>query len=898
VITKQHPPRLFHRFFRWYSRPGLRDHIEGDLLEAYGEWVNEKSKWKADLKFTFEVLSLFRKEIIRPLAGNQTLNFHIMYRSYFTTAWRNIVKHKSFSAINIAGLALGMTCCLFISLWVRDEKAVDNFHANGKNLYSLYQTTIAGGNVNGSYTTPSSLIYQNLNISQASQANALTQKDFSDAASEVKKVNYYATGYELPWGHPETFQFGEKIQKFQGSRAGENFFTMFSYPVIAGDRQAALHDVSSMAISRKMAQFFFGTPEQAIGKSLRYENKIDFLVNAVFEDVTPQSSLQFDFVINWYSQMKQLEWAGPVVLTTFQLEEGADPTQVEAKLNRFLQSRVDKNDPTKVTVGLRPYGDRYLYSSFVNGKPEASRMIYVKIFTGVAIFILVIACINFMNLATARAMKRAREVGVRKVVGSSRLFLVGQFFGEAIMVSLFALVFSAVMLLVLLPWLNDLTGKNIILPLASPWYWTALAGLALITGIIAGSYPALYLSSLKPVAVLKGTVRFTSSSVWMRKGLVCFQFVLATGLLIATVVITNQSRFVEHTNLGYDRDNVVFIPIEGDLSKGPKYALLKDHALKMPGIAGVDRSSEAPHEMNFVVDDNNGFKETRTGKDAIDWEGKTASVGFKPSSVGFDFLNVMNVKVAEGRGFSKSFATDSADAFMVNEEAVKQMGMKDPIGKWISAWQKKGHIIGILKDFHTSTLHEPIKPLILDVKEYEYFGVILVKLERGKTKEGLASLEAVCREVNPNFPFAFKFMDQEYERLYRTEQVMEKLTNVFATLGVSISCLGLLGLVMFAAEQRTKEIGIRKVLGATVTSIIGLLSKDFLVLILISFLIAVPVAGYFMYQWLQGFAYKITLSWWIFAGAGLTVLLIALGTVALQSLQSAKANPVRSLRAE
>jgi len=392
-------------------------------------------------------------------------------------------------------------------------------------------------------------------------------------------------------------------------------------------------------------------------------------------------------------------------------------------------------------------------------------------------------------------------------------------------------------------------------------------------------------------------LRFANSAIWFRKGLVVFQFTLSIALVIATIVVSNQTHFVQNTNLGYDRDNIVYITMEGNIN--PKYALFKERALKMPGIAMVDRSTEAPHAMGFVVDDTDGLKNTNTGDDAIKWEGKeNVSVGFKPASVGFDFVKTMNLKLAEGRDFSKSFATDSADAFLVNEEAVKQMGMKDPIGKWISAWAKKGHIIGILKDYHTNTLREPIKPLILDVKEYEYFGVVIVKLEAGKTKEGLASLETVCKEINPNYPFAFQFLDQEYDKLYRTERVITKLTNIFAALGIVISCLGLLGLVMFAAEQRTKEFGIRKVLGATVSNIVNLLSKEFLALVVFSFLIAAPVTGYFMNEWLKGFAYKIELSWWIFALAGVSAITIALITISLQAIQSATVNPVKSLKVE
>lgn len=820
-----------------------------------------------------------------------------MLHHYLTVAFRNVIRQKTFSAINIIGLALGMTCCLFIFLWVRDEKAVDNFHVNGKKLYVLYQTTTSGGKINGNYSTPYPLIYQSLTIKKREEAAAIGINEIKQVAQETEKMTCYATGYELPWGHSETFQVAEKIQKFDGSRAGKDFFTMFSYPLIAGDANAALHDISSIAISRKMAEFFFSSPQEAIGKNIRYENKIDFVVNAVFENVSPESSLTFDFLMNWDSQMKQLEWASPYALTVLQLEESADIAQVESKLNQFLQSRLDKNDPEKITVGLLPYRDRYLYSAFVNGKPAEGRMVYITVFTGVAIFILIIACINFMNLATARSIKRAKEVGVRKVVGSSRASLISQFFGESFLLSFLALLVSVLLIQVLLPLFNDLAGKKIISPITLPFYWAVLIALALVTGIVAGSYPALYLSALRPALILKGTLRFGSSAIWFRKGLVVFQFTLSIAMVIATLVVSNQTRFVQNTNLGYDRENIVYITIEGEIN--PKYALFKERALKMPGITMVDRSSEAPHAMGFVVDETDGLKNTNTGDDAIKWEGKeNASVGFKPASVGFDFIKTMNLKVAEGRDFSKSFATDSADAFMVNEEAVKQMGMKDPIGKWISAWAKKGHIIGILKDYHTNTLREPIKPLIIDVKEYEYFGVVIVKLEAGKTKEGLANLEVVCTEINPNYPFAFQFLDQEYNKLYRSEIVIAKLTNIFAVLGIAISCLGLLGLVMFATEQRTKEFGIRKVLGATVSNIVNLLSKEFLALVFFSFLIATPIAGYFMYKWLQDFAYKIELSWWIFVLAGVSALAIALITISVQAFQSAVVNPVKSLRSE
>jgi putative ABC transport system permease protein len=896
-MKNETPPQFAQRLLQRFLRKDLAEDVYGDLNEKFYSDIKCKTVFKAKLNYWYQVFNYLRPFAIQKSKASH-LNQYDMVQSYFKIGWRNLLKNKGFSFINITGLALGMTCCLFIYLWVQDERAVDNFHAQGKTLYNIYQTASSGGQANGSYNTPIELIIQG---NSQSNIASITAQDMNQVVPEIRKICSYATGYELPWGHPETFQVGEKIQKFSGSRAGKDFFTLFNYPLIAGDTKASLQDISSISISRKMAEFFFQRPQDAIGKTLRYESKIDFVVNAVFENVSPQSSLTFDFLINWDSQLKQLEWASPVLLTTLQLDANANIGEVEIKLNRFLQSRLDMNkNPTKITVGLQPYSDKYLYGTFVNGKPAAGRMEYVRIFTGVAIFILIIACINFMNLATARSVKRAKEVGVRKVIGSTRFNLIGQFLGESILLSFIALGVSILLMQIFLSPFDALTGKQIASPIIHPSYWATLLGLMLFTGIVAGSYPALYLSSLKPVKILKGTLRFTNSSIWFRKGLVCFQFVLSIVLLIATLVVSNQTRFAQNKNLGYDRDNLLYIQLEGELSLSQKYALFKERVLKMPGIAMVDRSSEAPHAMKFVVDDSDGLSETDSGDDAVNWEGKenNTSVGFKPASVGFDFIKIMNLKVAEGRDFSKAFATDSADAFMVNEEAVKQMGMKDPIGKWVSAWKKKGHIIGILKDYHTNTLHEPIKPVIIDVKEYEYFGVIIVRLEPGKTQEALASLQTVCKEINPNYPFAFQFLDQEYDKLYRNEQVITKLTNIFAVLGIAISCLGLLGLVMLTAEQRTKEIGIRKVLGATVTNIISLLSKEFIILVSISFLIAAPIAGYFMYQWLLGFAYKIELSWWIFALAGTSTAAIAFVTISIQAVQAAVVNPVSSLKSE
>lgn len=804
-----------------------------------------------------------------------------MLKSYFTVAWRNITRHKGYATINTLGLALGITCCIFIFLWVRDEKGVDNFHANGKDLYAVYQRVTNNGQSYGNYQTPVRI-----------DTNHFTflLKDISKAVPEVKNFALYVPGYILPWGHAETFQVGDKLVKLEGSRAGEDFFKMFSFPLLEGTPSTALKDIYGIAISRKMAGIFFGNPHAAMGKTLRFENSIDFTVSAVFEDLPLNNTFKFDYLIGWDAQRAlHIEGATNDIRSYIQLQAGADPQLAETKINQYLRTQLGPQPKgLDFHAGLQPFHEQYLHSVFENGVPATGRIQYVRIFGSVAIFILLIACINFMNLATARSVRRAREVGLRKVVGSTRAHLIGQFFGESLLFAVLAMVVSILLLALLLPAFNNFTEKHISLPLTQPAFWLGLAGIALATGIVAGSYPALYLSSLQPIRTLKGIFRFTRGAIWFRKGLTIFQFVLSIVLLIATIVIVRQTRYVQNTNLGYDRDNLIYIRIEGQLSKIEKYQLFKREATGMPGIRLIDRSTETPHSMDFEA------------YDPIKWEGqpKNVNIGFKPASVGFDFIDLMNLKTVEGRPFSRNIPTDSADAFMVNETAVKQMGMKDPIGKWVSAWNKKGHIIGVLKDYHTGSMHEPIKPVILDVKEFEYFGVIMVRTYPGQTPQALASLEKVYRSINPGFAFAYQFVDEEYRKMYLSEQVTSRLSVLFAVLAIIISCLGLLGLVMFAAEQRVKEIGIRKVLGASLSQIIGLFAKDFMQLVLIAFLIAGPLGWYAMNSWLRDFAYRISISWWIFGLSGAVALLIALLTVSHQALRAATANPVTSLRSE
>jgi ABC-type antimicrobial peptide transport system permease subunit len=568
------------------------------------------------------------------------------------------------------------------------------------------------------------------------------------------------------------------------------------------------------------------------------------------------------------------------------LRKDANAAYVNENIAHFLTNyyHVNRNtSPYFQDLALQPYAESYLNNNLDSGKPSGGRIEYVHIFTIIAIFILLIACINFMNLTTARSVKRAREIGVRKVVGALRSSLIKQFISESLMVTTIAVTVSLIMLVLLLPLFNQVTQKEIALPFTQWTFWLKLAGITLITGLISGSYPALFLSSFNPVKVLKGTLKLDTGTTAFRKGLVVFQFVLSVLLITGTIIISRQMNYIQSKNLGYDKENLVYTVMEGDL--GAKFNLFKNEALKMPGIQSVTKISAPPADIYGS-----------TG--AVDWIGKdtTNVTMFTQFTVGYDFLNTMKLKLAAGRDFSKNYSTDTAN-FILNEAAAKATGYKDPIGKPFRLFGKPGNIIGVVKDFHFHSLHTEIGPIVMTAAASPE-GIILMRTMPGQTKQAINSIETLCKQLNPAFPPNYYFVDQQYQKLYQNEQIINKLSNVFAFLAIFISCLGLLGLAMFTAEQRIKEIGIRKVLGASVATLFGLLSQEFLILVVIALFIATPIAWYGMNQWLQSFAYKTPLQWWVFAISGGLIILIALATVSFQAIKAALVNPIKSLRSE
>ncbi len=572
-------------------------------------------------------------------------------------------------------------------------------------------------------------------------------------------------------------------------------------------------------------------------------------------------------------------------MTYLLLKPGTNASIVDKKITNFRNFYShDSSAAYHVELGLQKFDEVYLHNHFENGKVAGGRIEYVFLFTIIAIFILLIACINFMNLATARSVNRAKEVGVRKVIGAARSSLIKQFIAESLLLTICSAAVALMLVALLLPVFNQVTQKQISLPFQNIYFWIEIATILIVTALIAGSYPALYLSSFNPIKVLKGATKLSIGAVWFRKSLVVFQFVLSMILITGTIIVSRQIKFIQNKNLGYDKENLLYIPLEGALMD--KYETFKDQALQMQGVKNVTFISGNPA---FLDQWTNG----------VEWEGRTPNtlISFEHPVVNYDFVKTMNLNMVAGRDFSKEYPTDK-DGFLLNEKAVKDIQYSNPIGKSITVNGHHGKIIGVIKDFHFRSLHETIKPMAIELSRKENYGNILLRTEAGKTKQAIANVEKLCRELNPAFPFTFSFADEEYQKLYNSEQVISKLSDAFAFLGIFISCLGLLGLVMFTAEQRTKEIGIRKVLGASVSNIIKLMSADFLQLVAIAILIASPIAWWAMRSWLSNYAYKIDIAWWMFALAGGLIILIAISTICLQAIKAAIANPVKSLRTE
>ena len=787
-----------------------------------------------------------------------------MIKNYLKTAWRNLLSNKMFSLINISGLALGMTCALLIMLWIKDETRMDKFHANGKRLFRVMENQYYEGSISTFTATPGIF-----------------------AENVVKDIPEIQLASQALWEEEPLFTVGDKFFKEKGRYVQKDFLRMFSFKLVKGDPNTALARPDAVVISKMLAEKYFGR-QDPVGKLINVDNEQNVIVTGVLDEVPKTSSLQFDFLMSYDIWFKKNDWAkewgnnGP--LCYVMLGPNASSDKVNAKIKNYLKT---KNKDSNVELFLQNYGESYLYSDWDNGKQTGGRIEYVRIFSIVAVIILVIACINFMNLATARSLKRAREIGVRKVVGAGKRQLIAQFMGESLFVSFLAICLSLLIVALLIPSFNALTDKKLELDFSNPFFLLLLLGLTLVTGIISGSYPSLFMSSLKPIIVLKGILKFNTGATLFRKGLVVFQFALSIVLILGMIVIYRQIDYIHNKNLGFAKEDLLYIPLEGALQKS--YPTFKDELLRQPGIKSVSSSQSGPLEVG-------------SSTQGVRWPGKdtTKLILFSTNPITYDYIKTMGIQLKEGRDFDPSFSLDTNN-YLVNEAALRKIGYKDPIGKELTMWGDKGSIVGVMKDYHHNSLHVPIEPLILRLfkKSWNsYWGNVLVRTEKGKTKQAIASMEKIYRQFNPGFPFRYFFTDAEMLKNYKAEHTVSKLSKYFAFLAIFISCLGLFGLVTFTAQQRVKEIGIRKVLGASVSGIVQMLSKDFLKLVLIAAVIAFPVAWWAMNRWLGDFAYRIHIGWWVFVASGIAAMVIALLTVSFQAIKSAIASPVKSLRTE
>jgi len=782
-----------------------------------------------------------------------------MFYNYLKIALRNLMRHKVFSFINLFGLALGMAGTLLIGLWVYDEYSYNCFYPASDRLYAVRM-------LDGDYTS----LITNSPLTEALKADI----------PAVEKAT------KLSWQENLLLQVGDKSFKQPGYYASSDFFDVFQFPVLQGNPQRALQTPNNIVITREVANIYFGTVN-AVGKTIQFDNNKSYAVGAVIENVPTNSSLQFNWIVNFkvIDQDWMHIWSNYSFTTYVKLRPGVMAAQAEASMRGIMQKYDPDPRNSKVQPILQPLADVYLYSEYEHGQAIGGRIKYLRLFSLVAVFTLLIACVNFMNLSTARSAGRAREVGVRKVIGAGRSSLLGQFMGESLLMVLLALLLALAIVTLALPALNTLTQKQLSLNLTSPALGAGLLGLALITGLLAGSYPALFLSSLQPVRVLKGAFKTGANAALMRKGLVVFQFVLSIFLIVGMLVVSRQMHYLRTKNLGLDRENVFYVPVEGNL--GVKRDVFRQELLRSDAVKAVTTTGSLPIDIQSNTTGNLVWP----GKDPKNREETVWQM-----HVGNDFLKTMRIPLLSGRDFREGSTSDSVN-ILINESAAKLIGIPDPVGQPITFQRQKGRIIGLMKDFHLASLHQPIQPLVIQ-QHPNWTNYILIRSQSGRTADAIAVAEKLSRQINPAYPFDYHFLDEEYEKLYRNEMLIGSMVNTFGLVAILISCLGLFGLATYTAEQRTKEIGIRKVLGASVTGIVSMLSKDFLKLVLIATIIAWPLAWYVMQQWLQNFAYRTSFSWWIFALAGALAVFIALLTVSFQAIKAAVANPVKALRSE
>jgi predicted permease len=785
-----------------------------------------------------------------------------MIHKYLKTTFRNLWKNKGFTFLNIFGLGIGIACASLIFLWVEDEINFNNYFSNKENLYKIKDSQTYDGTTFTFDATPGPLA--------------------GGIKTEIPGIKNTARS---SWGQQSLFSLGDKNIYERGMYVDSSFLKMFQLDFVKGNAGTAFQQLHSLVITEKMAHKFFGN-DNAIGKSLRVDNNASSVVTGVIKDLPESVSFQLE----WLAPFKIFEnqnnwlqsWRNNGVLTYVELQPGADTKAINRKLYNYVQS---KARDAEAKMSIYPMSRWRLYDSWKDGKEVPGRIRYVHLFSLIAWIILLIACINFMNLSTARSEKRAREVGVRKVLGAGKSRLVGQFIGESVIMALISAVVAVFIIFAVLPAFNSLVEKQLSIRLFQPLHISALLAIALACGLVAGSYPAFYLSSFNPGAVLKGIrIKMNGSAGFIRKGLVVVQFSISIILIISTIIIYKQINHAKNRSLGYDKENLIYLPLQGKLKE--HFNAVKNYLVQ----TGVVKDAALSQSTVLQLGSNTGD---------FQWQGKDPDkqVLITVESVSPEYTATMGMRIEKGRNFYDDLKSDSGN-IIINQTLAKIIGDKNIIGSLITNGDNKFTVVGVIDDFVYNNLYSPSSPLIL-FPDTSGTNFLTIRLKKTSNVAGaLTKVENVIKANNPGFPFDYKFVDDQFDQFFKTEMLIGKLASVFAFLAIFISCLGLFGLAAYTAERRTKEIGIRKVLGASAKGLAGLLSKEFLILVMISCLIAFPIAWWMMHNWLDSYEYRVSISWPIFLVAGLLAMLIALFTVSVQAIKAALANPIQSLRSE
>lgn len=791
-----------------------------------------------------------------------------MFKHNLILTFRSFKRNKASFLINLIGLSTGLACALLILLWVNDELKMDKFHEKEDQLYQvLINATFPNGN----------------------QIWEGTPGPFAAAlVAEVPEIEA-ATQQQNTIFSPKGVLIDQNQEKLEvaGLFADEHYFEVFSHPIIAGNAPTVLTDKNNIVLSEAAATKIFNSPEAAIGETLEWKNEYfeeTFQVSGVYENPPNHSTNKFDAVVHYDWLVKWDEyagdWSGGYAYTYIVAKEGIGVEALNEKIEQVYKSKRTPNKPMSLFV--RKYSDKYLYGNYENGIQTGGRIAYVKLFSIIALFIVLIACINFMNLSTAQASKKLKQIGVKKAIGVRRPALIVQFLSESLLMSFLALVLATSIVNISIPQFNELTGKDLAFHL-SPTILLSMLGIGLITGLLAGSYPAFYLSSFKPAAVLKGQLNTYMGDQWVRKGLVVFQFSLSIIFIVGVFVIHQQMKLTQTQNLGYDRENVLtFQRIKND---GDPQVFMSE----LRNIPGVVNAGNMYSNITNNWDNQGGYS----------WRGveEDRSVSFEAPRIGYEVIETLGMEVLAGRTFSKELKDDHFK-IVINETAAKMMGLENPVGTFIKKDRGENardrEIIGVVKDFQYGSIHKKIEPIILRFRNYGMD--MMVRLKAGEERTTIPKIEKLFKEFHPEYTFKYSFLDEEYQKLYESESKIAVLSKYFSGLAILISCLGLFGLAMFTAERRKKEIGIRKVLGSSVFGIVQMLTRDFSKTVLIAILIALPVSYLIAMNWLTNFAYKIDLHWWYFIIPGFLVLFIAWSTVGLQTIQAARVNPVDCLK--